>query len=428
MKALEKKHINAVFVAAFIILVAVNIVTYLNIRLHLDDEAVINYAFTAIQISESLLSDITEAETSRRGYFITNDMFFLKQHYSAINDVDSVFKILKNEVKKNDRQIDMIDSLGFWISNRKYIWKESIVTQETKDLRDQISFTTKGREVQERIKLLISRFQEEERNILNQRLKEADTSASYTLISQICGSIIAYILLITGVLVLNKNISKRKLVEDSLWESRNWFETTLQSIGDGVIVTGKAGEIVFMNKVSENVTGWKEIEAKGLILDHIFKVVDEKTGVKPKELVNIIFDVPLTGKIIGGVQLKPKKGLSIPIEFSASSLIQNQEKPIGNVYVFRDISERRKAEKELLDNKKFIQRIADSIPSIIYSYSLKGPQLKYVNYKIVDLLGYSPTEAMRVKIDFFSKLIHPDDLSRLLSRYKKFLNANDSET
>lgn len=420
---MEKKYINAVFITAFVILVAVNVITYFNVKFHLDDEGTINNTFTAIQISESLLSWLSRAESSKAGYLMYNDIDSLNKHNYAVSQIDSLYKNLKTDVKKNNRQRAIVDSLGFLIAEIKNLWQGRNVQNNTN-----IGLTSRDKELLERAKALATRFQDEEKRILKQRLKESETSASYTLINQVVGSLIAYILLITGIVILNKNISRTNQVENSLWESRNWFETTLQNIGDGVIVTGKVGDIVFMNKVAENITGWKESEAKGLLLDHIFNVVDEKTGVKPKELANIVFDVPVTGKIISGVILKSKNSSHIPIEFSASSLIQTRGKSLGNVYTFRDITERRNAEKELLDGKKFIQRITDSIPSIIYSYSLNGPELKYINYKIVDLLGYTPAEALSNKIDFFSKLIHPDDLVKLSTQYQKFLKANDADT
>src|SRR3954452_13800688 len=44
---------------------------------------------------------------------------------------------------------------------------------------------------------------------------------------------------------------------------REWFQTTLASIGDAVIATGTEGRILLLNKAAEELTGWAQAEAAG---------------------------------------------------------------------------------------------------------------------------------------------------------------------
>ena len=55
------------------------------------------------------------------------------------------------------------------------------------------------------------------------------------------------------------------------------LRTTLQSIGDGVIVTDATGAIVSLNGVAERLTGWPNADASGLPLHTIFQIVNEDT-------------------------------------------------------------------------------------------------------------------------------------------------------
>src|SRR5262249_22488875 len=53
---------------------------------------------------------------------------------------------------------------------------------------------------------------------------------------------------------------ERKRADERLRNEREWFRTTLASIGDGVITTDTQGKVTFLNPVAELLTGWSERE------------------------------------------------------------------------------------------------------------------------------------------------------------------------
>ena len=270
-RLLEKKYINLGFIVALIILISVNVVIYLNIRFHFEDEIVITKSLTIIQISEALYSNLIEAETNRRGYLITSNEEFLKDYYPSLYSIDSVFTQLNSIVSDPSEKL-ILDTLQKLIYNRKDLLEESIEFQEkrSKDYKSQIEFTKKGKIAVDKIKSGIDRIQTKEKEILNKRLLEAERSSNYTLSNLVIGNLLAFSLLIVAVFLLNRNINKRKEVETTLEENRNWLATTLESIGDAVIVTSKIGEILFMNKVAEELTGLEKLRCKWIIFRSYF--------------------------------------------------------------------------------------------------------------------------------------------------------------
>ena len=80
-----------------------------------------------------------------------------------------------------------------------------------------------------------------------------------------------------------------------LRESQQWFQTTLNSIGDGVIATDMTGNITFMNPIAETLTGWSQSEAKGKPLNKVFNIINEFTR---KSCENPVLKVIKTGQII----------------------------------------------------------------------------------------------------------------------------------
>lgn len=146
--------------------------------------------------------------------------------------------------------------------------------------------------------------------------------------------------------VLVENAIERKRDEDALVEREQSWQTTLGSIGDAVIATDISGKITFMNKVAEKLTGWTLSNASEEPLDRAFCIVNEKTR---REVENPVARVLKEGVVVGLANhtvLIRKDGTEIPIDDSGAPIKSKDGKVAGVVLVFRDISERKKAEEE----------------------------------------------------------------------------------
>ncbi len=135
-------------------------------------------------------------------------------------------------------------------------------------------------------------------------------------------------------------------IETKLKENEAWLSTTLRCIGDAVIVNDTKGYITFVNSVAETLTGWNHEKAIGKSVTDVFKIINEHT----REII----DNPVTkafrkGTIIdlpGNSILITKEGKEIPIDDSIAPIRDEKGNITGIVLVFRDISERKHAERE----------------------------------------------------------------------------------
>ncbi|HEY0196197.1 MAG TPA: methanogen output domain 1-containing protein, partial [Methanobacterium sp.] len=135
-------------------------------------------------------------------------------------------------------------------------------------------------------------------------------------------------------------------MDRKLKESEKWLSTTLESIGDAVIATDKEGVIIFMNPVARKVTGWDQGEAIGKTLLDVFQLINEDTGIPLEDPVTKVLKKGAVIEMNDPALLIAKNGTRLPIDDSSAPIRDENGSVIGVALVFRDITERKRAEKE----------------------------------------------------------------------------------
>jgi PAS domain S-box-containing protein len=126
----------------------------------------------------------------------------------------------------------------------------------------------------------------------------------------------------------------------------------LRSIGDGVITTDLEGRIILINKVTEQLTGWDRLEAVGRPVPEVFNIINERTGQPCNNPVDKVLATEEVVELESHTVLISKDGTRYNIEDSGAPIFNENSRIIGTVLVFRDVTEKRKTEKELLKVQK----------------------------------------------------------------------------
>ncbi len=156
-------------------------------------------------------------------------------------------------------------------------------------------------------------------------------------------------------IISQKIINKQKVTAKKLKESQELYFTTLKSIGDAVITTDLNGNVSFLNETAVLLTGWSLIESLGKPITKIFKIVNEQTR---KPLENPVATVLKEGIIVGignHSVLITKDEKEIPIDDSGAPIKDVKGNITGVVLIFRDITERKRAEQVYQEAKKIRQ-------------------------------------------------------------------------
>jgi PAS domain S-box-containing protein len=139
----------------------------------------------------------------------------------------------------------------------------------------------------------------------------------------------------------------RHQLERKLEQSRQWLNTTLTSIGDGVIATDEQGLIRFINPNGMEYTGLGHTEAIGRSLPEVFNLVKEDSR-EPVDVLEFHRRLPKVASRMGfdGL-LIPRGGDPLPIEAKITSIEDGKGRVYGMVLIFRDVTQQRQAVREI---------------------------------------------------------------------------------
>ena len=205
-----------------------------------------------------------------------------------------------------------------------------------------------------------------------------------------------------GIMEINIDITDRKRAEIALQASEQRWATTLTSIGDAVISTDVSGNITFMNAVAEDFTGWTLGDALQRPIKEVFHIINEETRL---EVDGPIARVLREGMIIGLANhtlLVKKDGTEIPIDDSGAPIRDKEGNLAGVVLIFRDIGERKQAEKALTLASAYNRSLIEASIDPLVTIDPEG-RISDVNAATEQATGYSRDELIGTDFsDYFT--------------------------
>ncbi len=239
--------------------------------------------------------------------------------------------------------------------------------------------------------------------------------------------------------------------EKDLRKERDFANAIIDTVGALVVVLDQEGKVVRFNKTAEKVSCYNFEEVQGKFLRDLFisdtdkeqflllfnqlleqdldfpSVLYENSWLtKTGDRLLISWSNTVLYNLNGQVEYIICAGIDITkqkqVELELHNLNQELENRVKN-----RTKELEELVQELERKKKFIQRITDTTPNIIYLYNLSHKKNTYINQKISSLLGYEIEEIESMEDELMKELIHEDDLRKIEEYHQKFEHAKENE-
>jgi len=201
--------------------------------------------------------------------------------------------------------------------------------------------------------------------------------------------------------------------------SERRYAMMLASIGDAVIATDTQGRVTFLNRVAEKLTDWSLADALGRAVTDVLRVVDEATHQPASDAVARVLSGADAVEGAGTSILVRHDGCKVAIDDSVSPIRDEQGRCTGVVLVFRDATEKRRAEADLQRTQSMLEKLFEQSPGAIVVVDREG-SIRRVNAEAERAFGYRREEMLGQKVELFV----PDSVKEYHPRIREAYFAN----
>ena len=322
---------------------------YHNIRQMHDDARMVDHTHHVLAALENIISLAKDAETGQRGYIITGEPSYLEPYNAALSAINEPVRTLEQLTRDNPAQQARIPVLKNRIANRLNILEERLVLRREKGLEAvrEAFLTGRGKAEMNELRKQVDEMASVERQLLEVRSERSQRTYKVALLTTVIADAFALVMVVAFIFLLRRHLLARDKAAAAIHEQREMFRTTIASIGDAVMTTDTQGRITYLNSVAHCLTGWTQEAAVGQSLETVFRIVNEETRASVENPVAKVLREGIVVGLANHTVLIAKDGTERPVDDSAAPIRDPKGKVAGVVMVFRDVTERRRAEAAL---------------------------------------------------------------------------------
>ncbi len=224
-----------------------------------------------------------------------------------------------------------------------------------------------------------------------------------------------------GTIAVSRDITKRKLAEETLKDSEENFRYVIENLGEGIGIVNTEERFTFTNSMAEKIFGVSE---GGLMGKTLSEFVDKKTGDFFKGQTQLR-KLGETSRY--NISFIRRDGERRYMTVTATPQLDKCGKFIGTLGIFRDTTEWKKAEKSLLESEeRYCNMVEGLFAGIII---LVGSKIVFANKAIQSMIGVTEKGEFIDKdlLEFVPFDDHEKIMSTIKATYSDIQSKEDAE-
>ncbi len=217
-------------------------------------------------------------------------------------------------------------------------------------------------------------------------------------------------------------IGERRRAEAGLRESEAQFRGGFEAAAIGMALVGLDGRWLRVNRALCESVGYAEAE---------LLATDSRAITHPDDLAA---DLVLVARLLAGAasgstlekRYLHKAGHVVHVVIGVSLVRDASGRPSHLVVQINDVTGRVLAERQASEERRFIESVADAVPSVLYLYDLEGHRVVWANARHLDVFGRTLEEVAAMDGGGIDPTIYPEDRPRLAEHRERLRDAADA--
>lgn len=369
-----------------------------------------------INILSDVLLQLQSMEQLQYRYVLSGQSSDLTEYYAFSDQVENNIEMLQKWMEHNPRQQRRLRNLERLVAAELRETEILITLRETQGVTVAQEAIVANQEIEEGnpIEAEITLLEAEEAAFLERWSNRAAEVEKFTLLHTVFSSTAEIGILLSVFLLIYRETCRRKKIEVTLSQERDFTTTILDSVGVLVVVLDSGGRMIRCNQSFEQTIGYSQEEIWHQPFAELFLPLEEIPDFN-QQLKSLT-----RGQIFSLRESKwlTRQGDRCPVVWSSRAL----HSPAGIVEYFIvtgvDITERKQAEQALQESEERYRSVVNHVKEVIFQTNLKG-QWTFLNPAWEEITGFSVEESLgRSSLTY----IHPDDQQANLSYFQPLLN------
>jgi methyl-accepting chemotaxis protein len=175
----------------------------------------------------SIAQALLEQQTGQRGFLIAGKENFLKLYEKGRKGLETHLHQFEAHLKKNNEQANLkrVEQIRKWVNNwleksaKPLIEARREMNKNTTQLKDVVAFieTGNGKKLMDEMRERLTQFIQVEKTLLEERKREADTTAAMVINITVFGSVLGFLFGVTVIILITRKIMRivSRIIESS---------------------------------------------------------------------------------------------------------------------------------------------------------------------------------------------------------------------